>query len=97
MTDLTTDPVVDPTVVTSSWEDVLDSLAAHIALQEQALRFGSPAPVDLEIDPPTTALSDLQRQRAIALFDRCEELLDLAAARAVDARSKLVPSPYRKP
>lgn len=81
----------------SSWGAVLDSLAAHIELQEQALRFGSPAPNDLEIDPPAGPLGTVERQRAIALFDRCEELLDLAAARAADSRGRLSPpSPYRQ-
>ena len=77
----------------SDWERVLDSLAAQIELQEAALRFGSAAPLDLEIDPPSSPLTEPERFRAIALFERCEELLDLAAARAVGARNRPI-SPY---
>jgi hypothetical protein len=77
----------------ATWEQVLDSLAIQIDLQETALRFGSVAPSDLEIDPPATPIPASQRIRAIALFERCEELLDLAAARAAGTRNRLR-SPY---
>lgn len=77
----------------ATWERVLDSLAVQIDLQETALRYGSAAPGDLEIDPPATPIPASLRIRAITLFERCEELLDLAAARAAGSRSRLR-SPY---
>lgn len=77
----------------SSWTEVLDSLAAQIELQETALRFGSLAPLDLEVFPPSTHIAESERHRAVALFERCEELLDLATARAVGTRGRQR-SPY---
>ncbi len=84
-----------PAQTTRTWSDTLDSLAAQVELQEAALRSGSPAPSDLEVHPPDVALTEAERHRAIALFERCEELLDLATARVVATRGRSRQSPYR--
>ncbi len=83
----------EPTT-TRTWGETLDSLAAQIDLQEAAVRAGSPAPGDLEIHPPDLPLTTAERHRAIALFERCEELLDLATARVVASRGRSRQSPY---
>lgn len=72
----------------ATWSDVLDTLAAHIDLQEAALVKGHAAPDDLEIHPPDAPLPEAERFRAIVLFERCEELLDLATARATTTRGR---------
>lgn len=77
----------------STWHDVLDSLAAQIELQERALRHGHPGPVDLVVDPPTAPMGETERLRAIELFERCEQMLDVATDRIVAAR-RLRNSPY---
>ena len=77
----------------STWHEVLDSLACQVDLQERALQYGHPPPPDLEIDPPDAPLGDEERLRAIQLFERCEELLDLATDRAVAVRRRAT-SPY---
>lgn len=76
-----------------SWSDTLDSLAAQIRLQEQALLRGHPAPCDLEIDPPAQPMDPSEHLRAVELFERCEHLLDVATERAVATRNALR-SPY---
>lgn len=76
----------------ATWSDVLDSLATHVDLQEAALVHGHAAPDDLEIHPPDSPLSQAERVRAIVLFERCEELLDLATARATTTRGRPAPA-----
>ena len=78
-----------------TWDDVLDSLAYQVDLQEQALKGGHLTPEALEIQPPGDRLDEVQRLRAIELFERCEHLLDLATERAVAARARPL-SPYRR-
>lgn len=78
----------------AAWGEVLDSLASQLELQERALLHGHPAPADLEIDPPNRPLDEIDRLRAIELFERCEALLDTATERAVAARRRRGASPY---
>lgn len=76
-----------------SWKQVLDSMTCQVDLQEKAIRYGQQAPVDLEVDEPVEPLGPMERLRAIELFERCEHLLDMATARAVESRAKSR-SPY---
>ncbi len=69
-----------------TWSSVLDSVAAQIELQRQALAFGTPAPPDLEVDLPPAPLADgNERLRALALLDESEFLADCTVERLVDA------------
>lgn len=79
----------------ATWDEVLDSLAHHVDLQERALSEGHRVPAVLEIHPPTDPVDELQRLRAIELFERCEHLLDVVTRQAVAARARPL-SPYRR-
>jgi hypothetical protein len=75
--------------MTQSWSQVLDSLAAQVELQRKAIAYGTPAPPDLEIDPPAAPLGDpSERLRALALLEESELLADIAVDRLVAARSR---------
>lgn len=89
------DHTPDPMPTPSPWDEVLDRLSIQIDRQENAVRQGHTPPVDLEIDPPDAPLSEVDRQRAIVLFERCEALLDLATERVVAGRRRPAVSPYR--
>lgn len=65
-----------------TWSGVLDGLAAQLDLQERCIRNGHPAPEPLRLETPEERIDHDQRLRAIALFERGEELA-LEAAKAM--------------
>jgi hypothetical protein len=73
------------------WDAALDAFDTQVQRQELAFRRGLPAPPDLELEPPTTAMTELQQLRAAGIVARSEELADdivaLLAARSRTARS----------
>lgn len=78
-----------------TWSSILDGLAAQLELQERCIRRGQPAPEPLSLPVPDGRPSPEERLRAIALFERSEELA-LEAARSLAATPNRLANAYRE-
>lgn len=94
-TTATTTTSTSTTATSTTWSSILDGLAAQLDLQERCIRQGQPAPEPLSLPFPDGALTQQERLRAIAIFERSEELA-LEAARSLAATPNRLANAYRE-